>query len=601
MVRLYICAISNNYFCPRSNGLSSLTDEHHARNLSVRQAKSFSAAETDRSTHSSAPTRPRYTVVQPPSGIFHSSSPRNPGLLIHRRPYQGSSIVEYDSRRQTGNAASRANRQHRGTSFTQCPETKADQGDVGRSHVTINILPDDALIEIFAHFVDQAKRIQAWHTLVHVCQRWRSMVFSSTNRLDLQISCNAKSRIRKSLDVWPVVPVVISDRRLQEAPICGVDNVIAALEHHDRVRHIELWGVTQSLLGRLASAIQEPFPELTSLSFLLDGRSSALVLPDPFFGGSAPRLQRLHLKSVPFPPILTLLVTATDLVNIDLWNIPYSGYVTAEDMVARLAPMTRLKSLSLGFHSPRSCPDPASRRPPPPTRTILPALTHFNYRGVSEFLEDLVSQIDTPLLDNAEITFFNQLIFDIPRLPQFIRHLSKFKAFDQAYVLFQSRYVQVRLSSQASTADEAIFKLKVSCRPSDWQLSAVAQVCDWPFTYCSTVERLHIREDTESNLQWQDDMENTQWIELLRPFIAVKDLYLSEELAPLVALALRESVGVTDVLPALQNLFFEGFQPSRLFRAVIGPFIAARESSKCPVAAHYSKGRTTGSRREAYD
>ena len=153
----------------------------------------------------------------------------------------------------------------------------ADQCDVGQSHVTINILPDDTLIETFAHVVDQAERIGAWHTLVHVCRRWRSLVFSSTNRLDLQILCKARSRIRKSLDVWPAIPIVISDRRLQEAPVIGVDNIIAALEHHDRVRHIELWGVTHSLLGRLAAVIQEPFPELTFLSFLLGGRSAAPV------------------------------------------------------------------------------------------------------------------------------------------------------------------------------------------------------------------------------------------------------------------------------------------------------------------------------------
>jgi len=420
------------------------------------------------------------------------------------------------------------------------------------------------------------------------------VVFSSTNRLDLQILCKARSRIRKSLDVWPAIPIVISDRRLQEAPICGVDNIIAALGHHDRVRHVELWGVTHSLLGRLASVIQDPFPELTFLSFLLDNKSAAPVLPGTFFGGSAPRLQSLHLKGVPFPSILNLLVTAKDLVNIDLWNIPYSGYVAAEEIVTWLAPMTRLKSLFLGFHSPQSCPDPEHRRPPPLTRAVLPALTHLNYRGVSEFLEDLVARIDTPLLDNAEITFFNQLIFDIPRLPQFIRRLNKFKAFDQAYVLFQSRYVQVKLSSRAGTVDGAIFKLKISCKPSDWQLSAVAQVCDWLFTHCPTIECLHIREDAESSPQWHDDMEDMQWIELLHPFIAVKDLYLSEELAPLVALALPESVGASDVLPALQNIFFEGLEPSRLFRKVIGPFIAARESSQRPVAAHYPKKEEMG-------
>jgi len=567
------------------------------------QVKSF-ATETDRSTHSPAPRRPRFIGVQERSSISQSSFPSNRGLSIRidRRPHKGPldvKLLEYhdspQSRRQTRNAASRANKRHRRTSFTQCSETMADQCDVGQSQVTINILPDDILIEIFVHFVDQVKRNKAWHTLVHVCQRWRSVVFSSTNRLDLQLLCKARSRIRKSLDVWPAIPIVISDRRLQEAPISGVDNVIAALEHHDRVRHIELWGVTHSLLGRLASVIQEPFPELTFLSFLLlGGRNAAPVLPSPFFGGSAPRLQRLHLKGVSFPSVLNLLVTATDLVNIDLWNIPYSGYVAAEEMVFWLAPMTRLKSLFLGFHSPQSCPDPARRRPPPPTRAVLPALTHLNYRGVSQFLEDLVARIDTPLLDNVEITFFNQLIFDIPQLPQFIRRLNKSKGFDQAYVIFQSRYVQVRLSSPAGTVDGVIFKLKISCKPSDWQLSSVAQVCDWLFTHGTTVERLHIREDAESSPQWHDDMENTQWIELLHPFSALKDLSVSEELTPLVALALQESVGASDVLPALQNIFFEGLEPSRLFRKVIEPFIAARESSKRPVAAHYSKREEMG-------
>ena len=122
----------------------------------------------------------------------------------------------------------------------------------------------------------------------------------------------------------------------------------------------------------------------------------------------------------------------------------------------------------------------------------------------------------------------------------------------------------------------------------------MAQVCDWPFTYCSTIERLHIRKDTGSGPQWQDDMENTQWIDLLHPFITVKDLYLSEGLAPLVALALRESVGAADVLPELQNIFFEGLESSSYLRAVIGPFITTRESSKRPVAVHYSKREDMG-------
>jgi len=454
--------------------------------------------------------------------------------------------------------------------------------------VTINVLPDEALLEIFAHYVDQAKRIGAWYTLVHVCGRWRSIVFSSTNRLHLQILCTARTPVRSSLDVWPALPIAISDHRLSNVTLSGLDNIIATLKHHDRVHHIELWGFTSSLFGRFAAVMQEPFPELTYLELLSGGRSAApLNLPDSFLGGSAPQLQRLHLKGIPCPPILKLLLSAINLVNADLWNIPHSGYISVEMLVTCLAAMTNLKSFSLGFRSPRSCPDPTSRRPPPLTRPVLPALTHFKYRGVSESLEDLVARIETPLLSNTEITFFNQLIFVIPQLTQFIRRVNKFKLFDQAVVLFQYRYVQVRLSPRSETVDPAILKLKISCKMSEWQLSSLAQLCNRSLSSCSTVERLNIREDQYSQPHWQDDIEHAQWIDLLHPFTAVKDLYLSKELVPRVALALQEPIGETEVLPMLQNIFLEWPRPSRLVREVIGPFITARQSSDHPVTVHY--------------
>jgi len=370
-----------------------------------------------------------------------------------------------------------------------------------------------------------------------------------------------------------------------------VDNILAALEHHDRVRHIELRGFSNAQLGRFAAVTQEPFPELTFLELLSDGRGAAPVLPGSFFGGFAPRLHTVHLKGIPFPPVRELLSSATDIVDLDLWNMPYSGFVSAEETVNCLAAMTSLKSLFLGFHSPRSCPDPANQHPPPPIRTVLPALTHFKYRGVSETLEDLVARIDVPLLDNAEITFFNQLLFDSSRLPQFITfigRINKFKVFDQACVLFQSRYGQVRLSPQPGTVDHATLKLKIACKASDWQLSSLSQVCDrslLPYT----VERLDIREDPGLKSHWKDDMENGQWKELLDPFTAVKDLYLSKELALRIALALKELVWATEVLPLLQNIFLEGPEPSRVVQEAIGPFIAARQFSNYPVAVHYWK------------
>ena len=65
-------------------------------------------------------------------------------------------------------------------------------------------------------------------------------------------------------------------------------------------------------------------------------------------------------------------------------------------MVTALSTLTDLKTLRLQFQSPRSCPDWASRRPPPPTHLVLPVLTHFWFKGVGEYLEDLVARIDAP-------------------------------------------------------------------------------------------------------------------------------------------------------------------------------------------------------------
>jgi hypothetical protein len=70
------------------------------------------------------------------------------------------------------------------------------------------------------------------------------------------------------------------------------------------------------------------------------------------------------------------------------------------------------------------------------------------------------------------------------------------------------------------------------------------------------VEQLYILDNKSPRLHFQDI---SQWLELLRPFTAVRDLYICQEIAPYIAPALRELVGekVTEVLPAMQTLFLD--------------------------------------------
>jgi hypothetical protein len=192
-----------------------------------------------------------------------------------------------------------------------------------------------------------------------------------------------------------------------------------------------------------------------------------------------------------------------------------------------------------------------------------------------------VSRIHAPLLHVVGITLFNQLAFNIPQLPQFVRLTEKLGSPNRAEVTFYRRSVIVRLSSETGTIDNTKFDLEISCRALDWQLSALAQVCTSLVPYFSALERPDISEGQFPPPRWQNDMENVQWLELLRPFTATKSLHLSSELQRRVGPALQElsSRGrVTEVLPTLQYFFLGG-----VLSEAIEKFIVARQLSSRPV------------------
>jgi hypothetical protein len=91
------------------------------------------------------------------------------------------------------------------------------------------------------------------------------------------------------------------------------------------------------------------------------------------------------------------------------------------------------------------------------------------------------------------------------------------------------------------------------------------------------------------DLEWQHGAESIQWLELLNQFPSVKDLELSGKLAQLVAPALGALTeeAVTEVLPALQNIFIEGTQASESVQESIEKFISARQLFGRPVTVHH--------------
>ena len=443
------------------------------------------------------------------------------------------------------------------------------------------MLPDVVLLEIFDFYMDEEpddEELEAWHTLVHVCRSWRSLVFGSPRRLNLQLYCTHRTPVRQTLDVWPLLPIVI---KVYSVDRWDNGNILAALEHNDRISELVMFDIPSSETEKALAALQQPFPALTYLQFQFE-TESAPVLPASFLGGLAPALRTLYFDRIPFPGLQKLLLTATHLLILHLWRIPHSGYISPEAMVTALSVLTRLDDLEIGFESPRSHPDRKVRRPPPRTRTVLPVLTLLWFQGASEYLEDLVARIDVPQLDNLKITFFHQLIFDCPQLTQFISRTPAFKAHNEARVEFSCLDVKVTLPQKLG----GFLKLGSSCRQSDWQLSYLAQVCSFPLTrtLVSTVEHLYIQSGYQRP-DWQDDIESGQWLDLFQPFAATKKLYISSEFTPRIAPALKELVGVIEVLPALQTLFLEDSLelPSRPVQEAIEEFVGARQLAGHPI------------------
>jgi len=459
---------------------------------------------------------------------------------------------------------------------------------------TISVLPDDALLEIFKFYVDPTYDEDAWQILVHVCRKWRYVVFASPRSLRLELRCTYRSPVKKMLYVWPALPILI-DVHIPNSRQSGVTNIIAALKRHDLVCKIKIWGVPNSLLK--SPAVKLPFPELTHLT-LRSNEVNVPVIQDSFLGGSVPRLQLPEFRGIPFlfPALGKLLLSAKDLVTFRLLEIPNSGISSPELIVTSLSALTRLQELSISFRSPRSRADRERRRRSLSRRLVLPSLTEFYFKGDSEYLEDIVGRIDAPALDGVSITFFNQLVFDTPLLRDFISRTEVFQNLHRADVFVAGSCINFTLFRREGMADRRMLEIGISSSVAEWQLSSLAEFCNTSLPPLPTLERLNINEFQ----WWRSDMESSQWLELLHPFVAVRDLVLSSEVVCRVAPALRELTGdmLTEVLPALREVFFRDHSclPGPI-REAFAQFIAARQLSGHPVSIHVKeadKQPTTG-------
>ena len=371
------------------------------------------------------------------------------------------------------------------------------------------------------------------------------------------------------------------------------DNIIAALDRPDRVSVVSLL-LTGRQLRKMVTVMQQPFPSLRHL-FLEAYKSNELdvpALPSEFLGRSAPHLQTIELDGIPFPSLPALLLTSADLVTLHLVNIPQTGYIPPEAMVAALATLGRLEDLRFAFLSPASCPDQI--RLLPIARSVLPALTSFEFRGVRGYLEDFMARIDAPRLHTIWIYYFDQLVdFEVPQLCRFIDNSEVNRPshcsvhFQHSLISFGAGPTIVSFGAGPTThTRESKFYdvfprhivVRILCEGMDLQVSHLAQTLDQISVILSNV--VHFVIGYNSISPEPEGMDNIEWLQLLRPFSSVRTLFVSRDFAGHVSRSLDNITAVmaTEVLPALKMLCLEGEPPSSDHK-----FIATRSESGRPV------------------
>ena len=390
------------------------------------------------------------------------------------------------------------------------------------------------------------------------------------------------------------MPIVIQDKH--DLPLPGNFDFGAAIVHPSRVREIHLQKINRSQLGRLVWAMQAKFPALIYLSlyYLPSDRRGYPALTRRFLGGSVQHLQTLRLRSIAFPP--KLLLSTTGLVCLSLWNIPHSGYISAKALVSGLAVTLNLKSLTFGFEFRLYHHDLKRLGSPQPTRTVLPALTYFEFRGASEYFENLLARIDAPLLDTISTSFFTGYpLSDSPQLAQFMRRTTRIGALNEAHV--DLRYFVVIKSLPPKPTSEKKSKLTILFCDRYWLLSSVLYLRQFlisflPFIHM--VEHLYIRFEVPQHWPsgWPEwpagNTANRPWLEIFRLFTGVKNLYVCKEFAEcntfVWALQALVEEKVATILPALESLSLEEIQPLKPVQEIIEQFVAARRLLGHPVA-----------------
>jgi hypothetical protein len=466
----------------------------------------------------------------------------------------------------------------------------------------IYFLNDDSLLNIFSlcrpSLIDKNEtnsdlvirgghwaRERWWYKVAHVCRRWRYLILGSVSHLGLCLHCTYGTPVADMLAYSPPLPLII-DFLDEHHNITAEDEagMMLALQQRDRVRRIRLRMSSVPTLQRFIMALDEEFPILEYLYIVSSPATfiTRLILPKTFH---APHLRHLILGNLAFPIGSPLHTPIAGPVTLIIMRIHPSVYPHPNVLLQKLSLMPQLEKLQIGFHSP--VPNRGVEMQlldtPMMTHVTFPNLRWFGFKGVSAYLDALLSRMTAPSLENFFLWFFHQLTYTMPNLLQFSTTKENLR-FIATRVIFQRGVALMKMLSYEGDVMRRVY-VEVGCRNFDWLVSSMAQILGALSPIFSAVEVLRVTLNYSPSSEEHTVVDDTQWRELLRPFSPVNTLRLKGNSVNQLVAELSRSLQVNggespmELLPDLKNLIYSRHVSGRPFKA----FIDARKKAGHPV------------------
>ena len=430
-------------------------------------------------------------------------------------------------------------------------------------------------------------------------------MFASSSRLDLIITVGPYKPGHIKAILSSPLPIFIN-YNYWYASITGsaLWRMHAAIRHRDRVREISFGGQVVDV-EKFIRAANCHFPVLESLSLSFPyGRKPDI--PATFLRGpdqSDLPLRRLRLNGASLASVSGLLLSATALTDLTLdviWVTSNAADLESSQGSSLLTCLQGMKSLrSLDLTTTGYLRESQYSTPKDIVPLLLLNLTHFHYFGPTTFLNNLMSGLSAPSLQDVHFILCN--LSPILHLPRFIDDLKEpYRTVNVTFDVNSRDDFELSLLTHPMDIDHVkpSFRFHTNCFPESIKPITSSSTSS---TKLATAEELVLLfPDTSmvvgraspSLAEWQREF---PFREFLRQFRNVKVVRL-DPFVPEVASSLQQDDGEA-LLPFLEEIELSTPPISRSTEgpdeeyqrraaaelAAFEPFVSAREQMGCPV------------------